>query len=370
MEKLSKADLEKEAILNPEKAEKRKQMRRRARLMAVITVLCVFCVVCTTGFMVVRAMGKSSIMSKGGGQEPSISTDINVMDKVEQWQEGWIGYKDKIYEYNDDIMTFLIMGIDKKDRLETVENGGQKGQADAIFLVVMNPHDKKVDLIAINRDTMADVEVYGQSGAYSGTVKAQIALQHAYGDGKDKSAKLMEKAVSALMYQLPIHGYLAVNMDGIPTINDTIGGVEVECIEDLTAADPALGAGENVRLEGETAFWYVKYRDTDVFESNRHRLERQAQYLQGFIEQARAAFRKDVTLPLTLFQKLIPYMTTDIKADEVTYLATTAASYEFSGEIYLLDGETKMGDVYEEFYPDEDALHQMVIDIFYEEVQQ
>lgn len=29
-----------------------------------------------------------------------------------------------------------------------------------------------------------------------------------------------------------------------------------------------------------------------------------------------------------------------------------------------------MGDVYEEFYPDEDALHQMVIDIFYEEVQQ
>ena len=63
-------------------------------------------------------------------------------------------------------------------------------------------------------------------------------------------------------------------------------------------------------------------------------------------------------------------MTTDIKADEVTYLATTAASYEFSGEIYLLDGEAKMGDVYEEFYPDEDALHQMVIDIFYEEVQQ
>ena len=111
MEKLSKADLEKEAILNPEKAEKRRQMRRRARLMAVITVLCVFCVVCTTGLMVVRAMGKSSIMSKGGGQEPAISTDINVMDKVEQWQEGWIGYKDKIYEYNDDIMTFLIMGI-------------------------------------------------------------------------------------------------------------------------------------------------------------------------------------------------------------------------------------------------------------------
>ncbi len=94
-------------------------------------------------------------------------------------------------------------------------------------------------------------------------------------------------------------------MDGIPTINDTIGGVEVECIEDLTAgADPALGAGENVRLEGETAFWYVKYRDTDVFESNRHRLERQAQYLQGFIEQARAAFRKGVAAAAHTFSEI------------------------------------------------------------------
>ena len=370
MEKLNKADLEKEEILNPEKAEKRRLRKRKARLMAAVTVVCVIFVVGTTGFMVVRAMGKNSIMSKGGGMEPAISTDVKVMDKVAQWQDGWIGYQDKIYEYNDDIMTFLIMGIDKKDKLETVENGGQKGQADAVFLVVMNPHNKKVDLIAVNRDTMADVEVYGQSGAYSGTVKAQIALQHAYGDGKDKSARLMEKAVSALLYQLPIHGYLAVNMDGIPTINDIIGGVEVECLQDLTAADPALSAGDTVRLEGETAFWYVKYRDTDVFESNRHRLERQAQYLQGFIEQARAAFKKDVTLPLTLFQKLSPYMTTDIKADEVTYLATTAASYAFSGEIHMLEGETRMGEVYEEFYPDEDALHQLVIDIFYEEVQQ
>ena len=104
--------------------------------MAVITVLCVFCVVCTTGFMVVRAMGKSSIMSKGGGQEPAISTDINVMDKVEQWQEGWIGYKDKIYEYNDDIMTFLIMGIDKRTGWKPWRTGGKKDRQMPFFLLL------------------------------------------------------------------------------------------------------------------------------------------------------------------------------------------------------------------------------------------
>lgn len=41
MEKLSKADLEKEEILNPEKAEKRRLRKRKARLMAAVTVVCV-----------------------------------------------------------------------------------------------------------------------------------------------------------------------------------------------------------------------------------------------------------------------------------------------------------------------------------------
>ena len=36
MEKMSKADLEKEEILNPEKAEKRRRRKKKARIMAVV----------------------------------------------------------------------------------------------------------------------------------------------------------------------------------------------------------------------------------------------------------------------------------------------------------------------------------------------
>ena len=32
--------------------------------------------------------------------------------------------------------------------------------------------------------------------------------------------------------------------------------------------------------------------------------------------------------------------------------------------------ETVMGDEFEEFYPDEDALYEMILDIFYEPVEQ
>ena len=35
-----------------------------------------------------------------------------------------------------------------------------------------------------------------------------------------------------------------------------------------------------------------------------------------------------------------------------------------------MQGETVMGDEFEEFYPDEDALYEMILNIFYEPVEQ
>lgn len=74
-------------------------------------------------------------MSKGGGQEPAISTDINVMDKVEQWQEGWIGYKDKIYEYNE-YHDLPDMGIDKRTGWKPWRTGGRKDRQMPFFLLL------------------------------------------------------------------------------------------------------------------------------------------------------------------------------------------------------------------------------------------
>ena len=40
----------------------------------------------------------------------------------------------RIYEYNDDIMTFLIMGIDKNGEVQNNRDATDGGQADALFL--------------------------------------------------------------------------------------------------------------------------------------------------------------------------------------------------------------------------------------------
>ena len=117
-------------------------------------------------------------------------------------------YKDTVYAYNEDIMTFLFMGIDKNSDAIEVAEGTDGGQADALFLAVMNPHDKTIKVIGINRNTMTDIDIYNEQGAYVTTTKAQIAVQHGFGNGVEKSCEYQQKAVANLFYNLPIHGWV------------------------------------------------------------------------------------------------------------------------------------------------------------------
>ena len=63
-------------------------------------------------------------------------------------------------------------------------------------------------------------------------------------------------------------------------------------------------------------------------------------------------------------------MVTDIDITKFTYLAYEALGYNFDiSHLYTMQGETLMGDKYEEFYVDDDALYQLIIDVFYEPVE-
>ena len=60
-------------------------------------------------------------------------------------------------------------------------------------------------------------------------------------------------------------------------------------------------------------------------------------------------------------------MVTDLTADEIAYMAGNWIQYDF-GRILSMKGETLHGMKHEEFYPDYDALRELVLDVFYEEV--
>lgn len=366
-------DLEKNRMLDPERTEKKKKKKRKKILIAALCETAILIAVILTAFQIVRAVGKSSLQSKAEAAPELMPVQAQAAlteEEQSKWQEGWVKYQDTIYAYKEDILTFLIMGIDKNSDVKEEEEGTSGGQADALFLAVMDPGEKAIKVIGINRNTMTDIDVYNEGGAYLTTVSAQIAVQHGFGNGMEESCERQLKAVRKLFYNLPIHGYAAINMSAIPTINDAVGGVSVTVLEDLTQRDKSLVKGENVHLEGESAFWYVKYRDTNVFGSADVRLERQKQYLNGFIGAAKNAIKKNPAAAVNLYQAVSGQMVTNVSIDEVAYLAPLLTEYQFqSDSFYMPEGETIMGDQFEEFYVDEDALYEMILDVFYEEVK-
>lgn len=298
--------------------------------------------------------------------------------EAESLQAGELRYQGKTYAYKKDVMTFLFMGIDRSGEMEASKDLYEGGQADALFLAVIDPEEKAIRVIGINRDTMTQISVYDRNGLYAGTQTAQIALAHAYGDGMEKSCENTVNAVSRLFYGLPIHGYCALNMEAIPLLNDAAGGVDVIIPESAAGADIEINGaryktrwktGQKVHLMGNDAYAFIRYRDTSQPQSAEARLERQKSYLQALIRQTGNAVRKDLTLPFTLYQTITPYMVTDITAQEAVYLAGEAVSCSFSEEnIYSMEGEVQMGEIFEEFYPDETALYKLILQVFYEEV--
>ena len=367
-----------------EAAEQERKKRKQRKILTIASswlLVVVLLVVFVVGaFAIVREVGAKSLRAGVEDGTPTLQDDdaiSSIADIMEnqnevaelEWQEDWIGYNGKIYDYKEDVMTFLVMGVDRDGPIAT-EGPYVGGQSDALFLVVADPKDETVKIVGINRDTMVDVIMIGAGGIAEGkTTKAQITVQHAYGNSEEESCQLTKDAVSHLFYDLPIHGYIALNMGAIAPLNDSVGGVTVTVMEDMTDENKEWYAGNQVTLQGQEAYAYVRHRDTGEFESARQRLDRQKAYLTAFINQSVAETKKDITTPVTLYQELSKYMVTDISVDEVTYLVNEMQDYQFESEIYTMQGTTVEGKKHEEFTPDEEALRELMLAVFYEEVE-
>lgn len=321
---------------------------------------------------VMRMVGKASL-------SVSVTETENVIlgEADEKPERNEILYKGRDYVFNEDLVTVLVMGIDKETVTEVggqswdeeEESGHAGGQADALFLLLINSHNKNVYVIAINRNSMAEIDVFDEEGNYQGIFTKQIALQHGYGDGREESCLRQVKAVSRMFHGIPIHAYAAISMDAIPELNDLVGGITVEVLDDIIYPeyDMDLHQGETVTLWGEKAYWYVRLRNENIFNSNELRLQRQKQYLTTFAAEAKNQSVSDIRVAINLYQTVHKYMVTDIDLNEFTYMATEYIGYDFDIEnMHSLQGEVIQGNNFEEFYVDEDALQELIIELFYE----
>lgn len=288
--------------------------------------------------------------------------------RAEKWQEGTISYQGKSYRYNPRIRTYLLMGIDKEGTPKETEENTDGGQSDTMFLAVLDAGKKELSVISINRNTMTRISAIDRYGVKQGEVTAQICTQHGFGDGMHLSCAKAAEAVSYLFYNIPISGYVSMHMDAMQKLNDAVGGVEVEVLEDLVAPSRGveLKAGERVVLSGDEAYCYLRSRDLGEFDSATSRLRRQEQFIDGFLKKLKTVLSGDAQKAAGIYDSVSEYLVTN--ADFLNLISELMDYGYEENRMYTVPGETVMGKEFEEFYPDEEALYDLIIQVFYEEI--
>lgn len=165
-------------------------------------------------------------------------------------------------ELNADLLdrrwTVLLVGLDTDS---SRASRGEAVNSDALMLVSVSADYSEVALVSLPRDTI-DVPLPDGS-------TYQRKINALYGDGG------LDELVGAMeaLYEQPIDGHLALNMDDFAALVNGVGGVEVspeQPIQDPAAAGIDIDAGTQT-IDGSTAEGYVRTR----FDQDYGRMRRQ-----------------------------------------------------------------------------------------------
>lgn len=309
-----------------------------------------------SAFFILSYIGKNQFHK----EDTNISNDDVIIEDEET-----ITYNGKKYALNENVISILVLGIDR-DNINQNLGSGNNGQADVIFLTTIDTKTKKACIIPISRETMIDVNLYTADGKFAGIQKEQLCLAYSYGNTPEDCSKNIMTSVKRLLYGVNISSYVTIEMEGVSKLTDMVGGVEVNCLEEMTINQKNVSIGEKLTLNGDNALRYVQYRGDDL-EANYRRMQRQKQFLSALISKAGNAVISDFTNLTNYYNNLSPYFSTNVSFAQITYLAQNFLTLNFGDTIdyKTIDGSLTQGEKWVEFTANEESVLQTVIEIFY-----
>ena len=335
----------------------RRWMRHNKKFAAAAALLCIV-VLAAGGFFLLHSQKEQSRLHVTAGN----SVDMKGGYRTITW-------KDKEYQYNSLITTILYAGLDSTDPLKASETYSNKARADSVSVVILDKKKKKMSILALNRDTMTEIRRYTRTGEDMGTYVSHLGYAYSYGDGGEVSCEDLKEAVEKLL-GISIDEYAVTNQSSITSINDLVGGVTVTVPnDDLAAMYPELKKGAVVTLDDSNVKDFLQHRDTAADFSNEGRIERQQAYVTAYVDLLKDRLASE---PDQLWQEIgqmNDYLQTSITKNKYLSLARLLEKVSFTdADYYRPTGKDSAGELHDEFYVDEDALQQLVIDLFYEEV--
>ncbi len=323
-----------------------KPSRGRGLIIA-LCILLAIAVAVTATLLILKAVG-----------EQRLRQDL-VRDELIQaegdFDETAIHHNGKAYHYNSELINLLLIGVDRS------EGSKDHKQADALYLLSIDPAAKAIRVVNISRNTMCPVNTLDTDGRVYGSEYTQLCLAYAYGSTPDASAKNTVRAVSGLLYDIPISGYYALHLDTVSQLVELVGGVTVTVPTDANAYHLLDKRGKTTRLNGTEAVAFLQYRG----DSNGPRTERQQQFIAAYKTAALGQLKRDLTLPVKMLNIINKNSSTNLDLSGMVYLATEALGWPMS--FVSVPGTYATDNGPETFTVDEDALKTLIIDNFYTE---
>lgn len=215
----------------------------------------------------------------------------------------------KVVEEPSDPFYMLLLGTDGRP-------GETSYRSDTIILARIDPSNKAVTLVSIPRDTMVSIDGYGTQ---------KINAAHAYG-----GAAGVVDAVNELC-GVEISHYAEVSFDGLVSVVDALGGVEVDVpdmINDHKAGDVVIETGLQT-LNGEEALAFCRSRK--FVDGDYSRMRHQRIFIQAL---AKTVLEKTNPTNITqLIDSISGMVATDMSIDQIVSLANEMRGMDTS-EMY------------------------------------
>ena len=232
-----------------------------------------------------------------------VHSKLDKMNYVDNVTKNEIAVDAEVEENLSEYRNIALFGLDT--HYDSFENS----RSDCIIIVSINNNTKDVRLLSVYRDTYVDIDGHGLD---------KITHAYAYG-GPALALSTLNKNLD-----LNITEFVTVNFETVRTIVDELGGVLITVSDAEATRIPDISSGGTYNLNGEQALAYSRIRKIDT---DYQRTERMRTVLN-------AVFTKVKSLSLTslnsLFDTMLPHISTNISKDEIIKLMPDVVSYNIT----------------------------------------
>ncbi|GLH64110.1 LytR family transcriptional regulator [Parageobacillus sp. G301] len=228
-------------------------------------------------------------------------------------------------------ISILLIGVD--------ERKGDRGRADSLIVMTVNPNKKSIEMVSIPRDTRTEIIGKGK--------KDKINHSYAFGGVE------MTMATVEHFLDIPIDYYIKVNMESFRDIVDAVGGVTVNNPFAFTYEGVTFPKGE-ITLNGEKALKYSRMRKSDP-RGDFGRQDRQKQIIEAIIQKG-ASFSS-----LTNYDEVLAaigkHMKTNLTFDEMQEIqANYKEARHHIEQLHITGKGTTINGTYYLIVPDKERL--------------